>query len=211
MGGALLLLIFVLVGIRFRANYKFLSGIVSDLTDRGGRQSIFGETVRETFYILTLNMLWIVSCGALLYIGLGLSQTSTTHLPTVGMGVTIGCVGVYAVWEWITYWICGNVFSNSRLTHVWLCGLRASQGLASLGLLPLALGAMFVPSASAVLLCIAVVLYALVRLVYIWQGFYIFFNRLGGVVPFFYYLCALEIAPLPLVYHAARNMCDVIG
>lgn len=207
---SILMLIFVIIGLRFRSNYKFMAAIMTDITDSGKRQSIFGETVKETFYMLALNILWVISFGVLLYIGVDLTITSNLS-PTAGMGIAISCVGVYAMVEWIVYWICGNVFSTGRLTKVWLSGLRASQGLASLILLPLALSAMYIPSASVALLWVAGIFYGAIRLMFVWQGFNIFFNRIGGIVPFFYYLCALEIAPLFMVYHAACNLCKAIG
>lgn len=207
----LLLLLFALLGLRYRQNYKFLRIITLDLTDVGRRHSLFDETVRETSYMLLLNLLWGASAGALLYSGLLGSGRAGSLSPVAGMGVCAAAVLTYGVMEWCLYWVCGRVFSTSRLTWIWLRGMRACQALTSLGLFPLALGAMISPGGAYWLPIAGAVLYGGIRIVYIVQGFRIFFNRAGGIVPFFYYLCALETAPLLLICRIASRVCEALA
>ena len=66
-----MILLFCLLGIRFGNNVKYLAALRRDLLDIRERGNVFDDTVRETSFLLLMNMLWIVSAGVLLSYAVG--------------------------------------------------------------------------------------------------------------------------------------------
>lgn len=59
--------LFCAVALKFKNNFRYLRAIVSDLTDVRTRQNAFDETVKESSFLVLLNVLWVCCCGVLLW------------------------------------------------------------------------------------------------------------------------------------------------
>lgn len=215
-----LLLLFVMVCIKFKNNYRYMKAVIVDLTDVRRRHNAFDDTVKETSFLLMLDMLWVFSAGVLIYqglswyTGLGDSRFGTLpHLPgedTLGIAICCGVAFAYFLLMLLAYFVVGRVFSDSQSTSSWIKGFLASQGLTALLLFPTAMISLCYPEATEILLIISAVGFGLGKIIFIYKGFRIFFTQIASWLLFLYYLCSLEIVPLILTLIASLYLCGEI-
>ncbi len=213
--------LFCVIGLRFRNNIKYLTTLLRNLVEVRVRHNVFDETVRETSFLVLLNLLWSCSAGIILCrflrytlpgadTGASFGIPALTTHPALCMVICMGIAVVYTCFMALAYLTVGNVFSDRVRARMWLKGFAASQGVLSALWLPLSLLLIFYPEWSEVLFWIALVTFLLAKIVFIWKGFRIFFTRFSSWVLFLYYLCSLEIVPLILTYWAALFLCSLI-
>lgn len=216
--GALILL-FCIIGIRIHNSRRYLSTLVHNLTDVRLRTNAFDETVRETSFMVLLNLLWSCSAGVLLY-GLlrvtthvnptgSFSLPLTTH-PAASIAICMGVAFLYTCFMSLSYMIVGTVFAGKTKAGIWLRGYTSGQGLLSFLYFLLALLSLSHQEWNGELLWIAAGGFILTKIVFIWKGFRIFFTQISSWVLFLYYLCSLEIVPLILTYLAAILLCGLL-
>ncbi len=215
-----LLLLFCIIGIRFHNNRRYVATLFQNLVDVRTRMNVFDETVRETSFLVLLNLLWSCSAGILLY-GLLCHTTGfaaqygfnlhalTTH-PSLSIAICMGIGVAYTCFMSLAYVIVGNVFADSVKAKMWLKGYTAGQGLLSTIYFILALLMLSHPEWGEILLWIAAGMLILTKIVFIWKGFRIFFTQISSWVLFLCYLCSLEIVPLILTYLAAIFICSLL-
>ncbi len=208
-----LALIFCICALKFKGNKKFLKVLFTDLTETRMRHNAFDETVRETSLLVILNLTWIVSAGVVLWEFVkftcsGAPQWSLS-IPDrpLGIAICIGVTAIYVVVLFLGYAISGNVFTDSKLTRMWLKGAGASNALEAFILFPIALLLLNYPSWTKGLLIAALVLFVIGKLMFIIKGSRIFFHQISSWLLFLYYLCSLEVVPLILSYIAAVAAC----
>lgn len=207
-------LVFCVVALKFKSNTKYLKVLVSDLTEVRLRHNAFDDTVRETSFLILLNVLWVCCTGVLLWKFLLVSlpsgienSISVPDKPGLGIAACTGVVAVYAVVMAIAYSMVGNVFSDRGKMKLWVKGWAASQGLEVILFFPIALLTLCYSPWTIYLLEIAAGVFILGKIIFIYKGFRIFFNQISSWLLFLYYLCSLEIVPLILTYVAALELC----
>ena len=181
------------------------------------RQNAFDDTVRETSFMLIMNLLWIAGAGIIVYKFLSyltlpglLPGSPLPHLPSTsltGMGICMGVMFAYTALMTLAYWTVGNVFSDRRHTVSWVKGFLASQALAAIAFLPVAFLLISEPAWTDGLLIASGVIYLLVKLLFIYKGFRIFFVQISSWLLFLYYLCSLELVPIILTILGALTLC----
>lgn len=196
-----LLLLFVIIAIRYRTNTRYVRALLKDMSSVRERGNVFDDTVREKSFLVLLNLLWIGCAGVLLSCALGYGDVEY-------MGVCIGIVGVYTVVMMCGYYICGLIFTDSVHTDMWIRGFTSGQGVGSLLLFPLAMLELCYSSQTEIWVLCGLIVLIIVKIVFIWQGYRIFFSQCGSLLLFLYYLCSLEIVPLILTYVAADYVCE---
>ena len=113
--------------------------------------------------------------------------------------VLVLAAALFITLQLFLYRIIGFTFSDDRLTELWVGGFLASQATLGLVLFPIVVITLVFPSTIKLMLTLAIILYVLARLVFIWKGFRIFFNNFSSSIYFILYLCAVEIVPLVLL------------
>ncbi|MDE7412629.1 MAG: DUF4271 domain-containing protein [Muribaculaceae bacterium] len=208
--------LFCAVALKFKNNAHYIRAVVSDLTVVRVRHNAFDDTVRETSFLVLLNVLWIVSCGVLLWkvvmITTGNNPFGSFGIPdrpAEGIGICTLMVGIYDLVMFSAYWIIGFVFSDRDHARMWVKGAGASQGLEAMLLLPIAALTISYAPWSEILLEIAAGLFILGKIIFIYKGFRIFFTQISSWMLFLYYLCSVEIVPLILTYLATLQLCSV--
>ncbi len=215
-----LFLLFCIIGLRFRNNSKYIAALLRNLVEVRVRSNVFDETVRETSFIVLLNLLWSCSAGMVLCALLAYTmptapeasygiQALSTH-PALCTAICMGIMILYTCMMALAYFTVGSVFSDVVHARMWLKGFLASQGLLSVIFFPLALMLLYYPQWSEYLLWGALGSLLLGKIVFIWKGFRIFFTQFSSWVLFLYYLCSLEIVPLILTYWAASLLCSLL-
>ncbi|MBD5312217.1 MAG: DUF4271 domain-containing protein [Muribaculaceae bacterium] len=215
-----LFVIFTTVCLRFKNNVRYLQVLWRDLIEIRMRHNVFDDTVRETSFLVLLNLLWCASAGVLLHSLVtltwndGLSITDSrpplpewTHLP---MLICIGVATCYTLFMMGVLWLTGIIFTDRNRAALWVKGYAAAQGLLSFIFFPLALLCQSYPGEQMTFLYVAGGALVLAKLIFIWKGLRIFFNQFSSWVLFLYYLCSLEIVPLILTYIAAVLLCVLL-
>ena len=213
-------LLFCIIGIRFHGSRKYVASMLRNLVEVRMRNNVFDETVKETSFLVLLNLMWSCSAGVMLY---GLLCLTVPDNPiwsfgipalaanqAASVGVCMGAVLIYTCFMAIAYYVVGSVFSDGKHAAVWLKGYTAGQGLLSFIYFPLALLMLCRPEWTEILLWIALGTFVLSKIVFIWRGFRIFFTQISSWLLFLYYLCSLEIVPLILTYLAAMWLCSLL-
>ena len=62
-----LVILFCIIGLRFRNNRKYVTALLRNLVEVKVRNNLFDETVRETSFLVLLNLMWSCSAGIILY------------------------------------------------------------------------------------------------------------------------------------------------
>ena len=206
---------------RYRKNTRYFTAMLHDLTDVRVRNNVFDDTVRETSFLILLNVMWSLCAGVLLYSlmtihgltlpgGIPLPYLSYGGSQAVPMAVCMAIALAYSGFMTIAYSIVGNVFSDTVHTRMWVKGFASAQGLDVIALLPLSLLAVTMPTWRAELLAIAAGSYLLTKIIFIYKGFRIFFTQTSSWVLFLYYLCSLEIVPVIRIYLASLELCSLL-
>lgn len=213
-----MLLLFVIISLRFKNNYRYLAVVVSDLTEVRERHNIFDDTVRETSFLLLLNILWGCTAGVLLWFAVKLDLIELiaggSSFAVIGDAAwhILVCVGValsYTGIMTLAYYTLGCVFADRFRAGAWVKGFTSSQGLTGLIYFPLALLAVGFSGWSTGLLTAAAVIFVLAKFIFIFKGFKIFFAGSSSWMLFLYYLCSVEIVPLVLTYIGAVVLCTM--
>lgn len=204
-----LIAIFMLVSLRYARNFKFLSSLGRELLSPRPRRRIFDDTVRETSFLIFLNLLCIASVGVLLYGGLELVCPAIHNSPRwyVALAEVTGAVGLYYIWQWVAYFVIGRTFGTRADASSWMRGFSAGQGILGLALFPLALISIFYARSLYLPVVIAGAAYVIVRIIFICKGIRIFSPRSASWLPFFYYLCGVEITPVALLIALSMRIC----
>lgn len=210
-----LAVLFCVIGIRFKNNTRYLSALVSDLTDTRLRHNAFDDTVRETSILVLLNVLWAACAGIFLWQAVKLFHPlipgfsfSIPDNQAGGIAICMGVAAAYLILINFAYLTVGNVFSDSGKTKLWMKGAGAATGLQTFLLFPLALLLLGYQAWAPIILILAASVFAIGKIVFLFKGFRIFFNQISSWLLFLYYLCSLEIVPLILTYLAALLACS---
>lgn len=204
-----LIALFLLVSMRYARNFKFLRYIGRQLVSRHPRRRMFDDTVRETSFLIFLNLLCIVSAGVLLFGGIELTHPALRTAPRwyAALGVVTATVGIYYIWQWAAYFIIGRTFATRADAASWMRGFSAGQGILGLVLFAPALVSIFYAGNLTVPVTIGAAAYVVARLLFIIKGIRIFSPHSSSWLPFFYYLCSVEIAPAVLLLTLSTRLC----
>lgn len=210
--------LFCAVCLKFKSNTRYLKALIDDMTDVRMRTNLFDDTVKETSFLVLLNVMWAACAGVLVWKTICLSagppllgNSFTLNVsPAAGAGISIAVAAVYSVFMLLAYWIVGMVFSDRKRTVMWVKGAAAAQGIEVIFFFPLALLTLCYTPWTSTVLIIAAVVFVLVKIIFIYKGFRIFFNQISSWMLFLYYLCSLEIVPVILMYFGSLYICSLV-
>ena len=170
---------------------------------RTGRTNLFDEhPASETRLTLLLMAQFAVCAGILLCEGL-VHANSLPSATNLSMTAVVALVVGYVVLQAVVYSITGYTFGGREVMRRWMASFSAVHSLMGVvAIVPMAL-AVFYPQAVGGVCTASAVLYVLGRIVFIFRGFKIFYDKILSCFYFILYLCTLEIIPLFLVYKYA--------
>lgn len=211
---AVMAILFCAVCLKLKNTPRYIRTLVSDIKDVRTRHNMFDNTVKETSFLLILIAGWICCAGILLWKLLlytvpdipGASLTIPDK-PLAGIGLCSVVAACYVIFSLLAYEVAGNIFTDSKLTRIWVKGATATMGLQVFLFFPLALLALCYPEWSREILISAGIVFLIGKIQFIYKGFRIFFNQISSLLLFLYYLCSLEIVPMVLAYVAALQIC----
>lgn len=208
--------IFCLVAFQIRNSGRYFHSLINDIRDTRERHNVFDDTVKETWFLIVLNVTWCASMGVLTWCSFPATHYpaeysfSIPDRPAAGIGLAAGVWLLYDIVMMAVYWLVGNVFTDARKTGMWVRGAAATNGTEAFLLFPLALLALTQPEWNTGVLILAGIVFILGKFLFIFKGFRIFFNQFSSWLLFLYYLCSLEIVPLILVYFGTVALCIML-
>lgn len=207
--------IFCLVAFQIRNSGRYFRSLINDIHDTRERHNVFDDTVRETWFLIILNVTWCVSMGVLTWCSFPATHYPAEYSlgipdrPAAGIGLAAAVWLLYDILMMAVYWLVGNVFTDSRKTEMWVRGAAATNGAEAFLLFPFALLALTQPEWNPGVLILAGIVFILGKFLFIFKGFRIFFNQFSSWLLFLYYLCSLEIIPLLLTYGLTLTLCSM--
>ena len=120
----------------------------------------------------------------------------------------VGAFGVFYLFDYIVCLVTGYAFTSSGGATQWKKGLIASVTLTGIiNFIPLAF-LLFVPELRGIMGVICLLVFFLMRIVYICKGFRIFYSGFPSLLYFILYLCSAEIIPLFALWKIFRYLTD---
>jgi len=203
-----LLLFFTLLSVRFKNNFRFISAMLGDLLNVRHRNNMFDDTLRETSFLIALDILCIAEVSIL-----AVSVISRCFPAVVMMPVSetlLWCLlavsGLY-VFQTLAYCTVGWIFSDAATMRLWVRSFFISQGLLAILLFPVALSIIFNPGCAGWMIWVGVACFLTARISFIYKGFKIFFTQISSWVLFLYYLCSMEVVPFIITAACIQELC----
>lgn len=212
---ALLAVLFCLICFKSKSNSKYFRQLFRDLKETRLRHNMFDSTVRESSFMILLNITWIVCAGILLWDGvriyLDMHHGAVPSVsPMMGIMICTAVAAAYKLFMHVAYWVTGYVFSDGKTTREWIKGANSASALESIGLFPLALAVLCYPGGSEWAVIIGAILFGIGKLMFIYKGIRIFFSQIASLLLFLYYFCSLEIIPLIIAFAGALQLIRVV-
>lgn len=204
---------FLLITFSFRRGVNYFFEIMRNPFSVRTRENAFEDrTINETFFLTTLISNTCIVQGILIYYALEYLGYINAWEQRVLLPVLL-CIGVsafYYTFQLIFYKILGYVFGTPEKTKIWIEGYNSSQAALGIVLIPIALMLNIHAGEIAFLLICGLILFILLRILFICKGFRIFFNKIKLQVYFILYLCAVEFVPIVFGIIGAIYICNVL-
>ncbi|MCH5328658.1 MAG: DUF4271 domain-containing protein [Coprobacter sp.] len=207
-----LIVLFILVALSLRSGIRLVSQMLADLfRPRKNDASLTSLTLSETRLRFFMQLLtWILEGIVLAFLIQGVQPRTDGAPAFTGIGAAIGCAAAYYLLQVAVYKLLGSIFSNPVDTARWLSGYISIHSLLGIFLFPVTFIMIYVPSLSQGALGIAVTLYILSRILFIYKSIKIFLRDIYGILYFILYLCALEVIPLILLFRGVVAIYDFL-
>ena len=193
--------VFLLLAYNFFHYSTFLKNFAYDLwAVRHTDDASAVRTFSETGVLLSIVLIACLCEGIIVNAGLmaeGYSSFLTTFPEIAALTII---AALYYLWQLAVYQLVGYVFTDRLSALQWIKCFNASQALLGMTLTIPALVVLFNPEQAPVVVTIAVICYVLVRLIFIFKGFRLFYDNFGSLLYFILYLCTLDIVPPVLLW-----------
>ena len=201
---ALLLAGMLAVALSYHKGYKYIENFFHYMFSTRRRENLFEDhTVNETGILTALISNTCIVEGFLIFAAVRMLCPSLAPALQANVfphiAIYCGIAVMFYVGQWLVYKVLGYTFSDKQGTKLWIDGFKATQAFLGLLLLPVLILLMLYPNHGRLLLSIAVSLYLIARLIFIYKGFRIFYGNLSSILYFLLYLCAVEIVPLAIL------------
>ncbi|MDE6249169.1 MAG: DUF4271 domain-containing protein [Paramuribaculum sp.] len=196
---------FLLITLNFRHHATFVKTFAQDLLSVRRRSNAFEDhTLSETGALMSLILLACVSEGLLLFTAFRPGGHLLWGGVSGAVAMMIVVAMIYYIWQVGVYSLLGYVFTDRVFARHLVRGFNASQALLGLVLAVPALAVTYRPSSWGWVAPGSIMFYFLVRGVFIYKGFRIFYINYFSSVYFIVYLCSLEIVPLIVIMRVCR-------
>lgn len=198
---------FLLVAFNYSSYRRMLSTYSQSLWNVRRRANAFDDhTTNERSLIAILIFQLCVYAGILISAKINTIIPINSDKILVTTYSMMGLYGFYYIFQLISYSTVGWVFSDNAGLTQWIKGFNASHIFLGFALIIPTLISIFYPTTTGSMLTIAIILYVIARLMFIFKGFRIFYNNIYSLFYFILYLCTLEIIPVFFVYGIAQKI-----
>ncbi len=197
----LLSVTFILVAFNFNSYRRMLKTFGQDIWNVRRRANAFDEhTTNERSLIAVLIFQLCVYAGILISAKMNTIIPLSPEKTITATYSMIGVYGAYYLFQLICYSLVGYTFADGINSSQWVKGFNASHIFLGFALIIPTVASIFYPTTTPTMWGIAISLYVIARLLFIFKGFRIFYQKIHSLFYFILYLCTLEIIPVIFVY-----------
>ena len=203
----LLSVTFMLVAFNFNSYRRMLPTYAQNLWNVRRRANAFDEHTTNERSLIAILIFQLCVYGGLLM------STQISNIIPIAPEKTltatysmIGLCGIYYIFQLVSYSLIGYTFADNISSTQWLKGFKASQIFLGFLLIGPTVISIFYPTSSQAMLVIAISLYVIARLLFIFKGFRIFYNKIHSLFYFILYLCTLEIIPVIFLWNFSQEI-----
>lgn len=202
----LLSITFLLVSFNYNSYRRMLTTYLQSLWNVRRRANAFDEhTTNERSLIAILIFQLCIYAGILISAQINTITPINPDKIFVTTCSMMGLYGLYYIFQLISYSTIGWVFSDNGGLSQWIKGFNASHIFLGFALMIPTVISIFYPTTTGAMLTVAIILYIIARLMFIFKGFRIFYNNIYSLFYFILYLCTLEIIPVIFVHEIAQK------
>ena len=211
---AMVVAVLLIVAFSYKKGYIYFKNLNANLFSIRVRNNAFNDYTVSERGIMSAMLLNMAAMGGIL-----LYSHFATLIPAIPAGgkpvfVYVGSMSLLLLAflgaQNLLYLLLGYVFSDPPHTSVLIVGFRAAHSfLGALLLVPVAM-LMINPAYTRIAVFIGLICYVLMRMVFIWKGFRIFFLNFKSLFYFILYLCSVEIIPSVLLYFGALKISHIL-
>ena len=99
------------------------------------------------------------------------------------------------------------MFADSASCKLWVRGYNVSAAISGIVLIYPTFIATFYPETTNAMIITALILFILIKSLFVIKGMRIFYDKIYSLLYFILYLCTLEIIPLIFVYSEVGLLC----
>ncbi|MDR0961814.1 MAG: DUF4271 domain-containing protein [Mediterranea sp.] len=192
-------------------NLMLLSG-KSFLTNRE-RNSIFSDTMTfNARYLLFFTLQLCLFVAIILYLYFSELQSGLpmhAHPYSILASYTTIC-GVFVFLKWLLYRFLGWIFFNKNKISIWINSYATLLCYSSLILFPVVLLLIYLGLRQDITVIIGLFLLLVAKILTLYKWKYLFCHNLFDSLSLILYFCALEIAPLYLLYRGVIELNDYL-
>ena len=210
----LLSIIFIAIALvlfNFKHCRRLFRSLSHELLNDRQRANAFDErTSNENRVLAILIFVLCIFEGIILFFISNPSTPANNSHNAILIPCLIGlCIGYY-IFQLIALVTVSYSFGDKTSMTQWIKGFNGSQ-IISLSLLAIpTLTMIFHPNLISEMLILSIILYFIVRILFIFKGFRIFYNKIYSLVYFILYLCTLEIIPVIFLYSGALYLREIL-
>ncbi len=196
--------IFVIITLNFKHLLRLIGVYGQELVKvRRGRDNVFSDRPAADTRLLIMLIVLAVVCGAIVADGAWAHFDASIEVSQGGVGRLVALLGGYYLFQLTAYQTVGYTFSTPEGRREWVRGFNASQALLGMLLVIPAALTIFYPVSALVTAYIGLGAFVLAKIMFIFKGFRIFYDKISSLLYFILYLCTLEIIPLVWTYICA--------
>ena len=203
----LITITFILISFTFNHYSRLLATYGQDLWNVRRRVNAFDEHTTNERYVIAILIFQLC-----VFAGILISAKINTIIPINNDKITIttysmmGVYGLYYLFQLATYSLVGYVFTDKINSSQWIKGFNASHIFLGFLLIIPTMVSIFYPTSTNTMVSLSIILYVIARLMFIFKGFRIFYNKIYSLFYFILYLCTLEIIPVIFMYGLAQKI-----
>ena len=201
---AMISAIFLLMLLSYKQCRRIFSSMGRELWSTRPRENAFDEhTANESRVVVLMGLQWCVYTALLLYSHINSAHALDPHLAFRDTAVLTALMCGWYLAQLCAFNLLGYTFSTPEGQRRYVQGYTASQSLMGFTLIIPALVSIFYPAATPATTIAGICLYTIFRLIFIFKGFRIFYDKISSLLYFILYLCTLEIIPVIFIYNLA--------
>lgn len=198
--------ILVVLCLNFKECRRLYSRFFDQLTSNKKRENAFDEHTNHESRFTCLTVIQYIIFGGIILCGAALDSHGNlnNYLDDFSsISRIISIFAAYYVFDIAAYSILGYAFAGKEGCHKILRAFNASQSLAGALLIIPAIMLLFYPATIYIVSILALFIYLIARLLFIYKEFSIFYQNIFSLLYFILYLCTLEIIPVIYIYQIA--------
>lgn len=211
---AMISAIFLLMLLSYKQCRRVFTTMGKELWSTRPRENAFDEhTANESRVVVLMGLQWCIYTALLLYSHINVIRELDPHRAFRDTAVLTALMCAWYLAQLCACNLLGYTFSTPEGQRRYVQGYTASQSLMGFTLIIPALVSIFYPTATHTMTIAGIILYIIFRLIFIFKGFRIFYDKISSLLYFILYLCTLEIIPVIFIYNSALFCltCNLTG